>query len=369
VKRISMNKFCTTCGKALQESSVFCTSCGTRAASAAAATPLGPSVAASPAASQTSASEPKPNDTDPARRKRWPKVVGCVVLFLLGVLIGWWLATKGPQCSPPPKLTPGDGTPMGSGGAGSAGGSPQKLGKGGGGAGGGGLSADGGSTKPGGSGRGGPTDADGDLSGGGGSGGGGADDSAKGDSPTGDTQLGDRVIKLAAGQPLAGAPDQEGPLAKDPANKSMMAPDFTYDKTGLPRYPNSVQKVASAQAFDKGGSGAFGSSVAIATGDDFDKVVAWYQSRMPWGWKSQTVGDFAGMAAKFRALVPGSSDTPPEPDPAGGDKIQLSIFIPPAGATGNPGIMITKKGDQPVLVLMKAHLADPDLAGKAPGSG
>lgn len=365
-----MKKFCTACGKDLEDSSAFCTLCGTRAASAAAATPGGTSAAASPAASQTSTSEPKPDDTGPARRKRWPKVVGCVLLFLLGVLIGWWLATKSPQCSPPPNVTPGDGTPMVSGGAGSGGGSPQKLGKGDGGAGGGGgLSADEGSTKPGASGRGGPTDSDGDLSGGGsGSGGGGPDDAAKG-GPGGDPPLGDQVIRLAAGQPLARASDEEGPLAKDPANKSMMAPDFTYDKTGLPRYPNSVQKVASAQAFDRGDSGAFGSSVAIATGDDFDKVVAWYQSQMPSGWKSQTIGDFAGMAAKFRALLPGSSDTPPKPDLTGGDKIQLSIFTPPAGATGNPGIMITKKGDQPVLVLMKAHLGDPGSAGKAPGSG
>jgi len=149
----------------------------------------------------------------------------------------------------------------------------------------------------------------------------------------------------------------------------MAAPDFSYDKTGLPRYSNLVQKVASAQVFDKGDSGPFGSSVEIVTGDDFDKVVAWYQSQMPSGWKSQTVGDFGGMAAKFRALMPSSSDSPPPPDPAGGDRVQLSIFTPPAGAQGSPGVMIAKKGDQPVMVLMKAHIADPALAGKAPGPG
>jgi hypothetical protein len=53
--------------------------------------------------------------------------------------------------------------------------------------------------------------------------------------------------------------------------------------------------------------------------------------------------------------MPGSLTPEDKEALQGGDKIQLSIFTPPAGAVGTPGIMIVKKGDNAVVVVMKAH--------------
>jgi hypothetical protein len=152
----------------------------------------------------------------------------------------------------------------------------------------------------------------------------------------------------------------------DPASKVLSAPDFTYDRTGLPRYPQGVQRVASALSYpDPNDSDIYGTSAAIVTDDSFDTVVGWYQSHLPAGWRSQNIGDLARLAQQLSPqnltkMLSGSSSGAEPPDPttsAAGDRMQISIFTPPAGVQGKPGVMVVKKGDDPVMAMLKAQIS------------
>jgi hypothetical protein len=160
------------------------------------------------------------------------------------------------------------------------------------------------------------------------------------------------------------------PETQSPTGKELVAHDFTYDKTGLPRYPDSVQSVVSSISYphpDK--SDEYRTSSAIATSSSFDTVVAWYQNSLPGGWHGQTVGDMHALGAQLspdkimQSLVAGVTESNPQsavaaptaaaPTPAA-EVLRLSIFTPPTGTSGKAGIMIFQKGDNSVAIMIKA---------------
>jgi hypothetical protein len=186
----------------------------------------------------------------------------------------------------------------------------------------------------------------------------------------GDNAAGD-LLKLTAGKPLTLGDDDEKPGNDGPLRKSLSAHDFTYDKTGLPRYPDAVKAVVSSITYpDATRTDAYNTGAGIVTGSSFDTVVAWYQKNLPAGWQSSTVGDFGQLGANAKQLSPenimkmlgaaanGSAPTAlaPAPPTAAADRIAISIFKPPAGSKNEQGVMIVQKGDHPVEALMKAKI-------------
>jgi hypothetical protein len=378
-----MKNFCTSCGSALNADSAFCKGCGA----------------------------PVPPSTGPARKSRkWPWILALILLFALGFWLGRHMAPKCPTCPKPPTTGTGGAGGGGGGGGGHPGsaaggkGDPDKGG-GGGGGGSGRVIGDGGRVDGGGGGgSAGSGDGTGDMEGGGpgnangitvghgndssaegangsdDSGGGGGGKSKPSDNPNSPgtdpdakkrTELG--VLRLAAGGPLTpdGVATAQSP-GKDVSIQTLSAPDFTYDKTGLPRYLDSNKAVFSAMSYDMPGrTDTYGSSSGIVTGSAFDDVVSWYRKSLPPGWSNSTVSDLNRLGAVAQALSPDKimqmlaapNDAAPAksvgeiPATAAADRMRLSMFSPPPGTKGDLGVMVVQHGDQPVAIMMKAHIA------------
>jgi predicted nucleic acid-binding Zn ribbon protein len=368
--------FCTSCGVALNPDTAFCTGCG-------------------------AAAGPSAQPTRKSRQWLW-WILALILVFLLGYWLGHRAAPKCPVCPATPALGGGGGGGGGRAGGGGGKGAPDKGG-GGGGGGSGSVAGDGGRADGGGGGGGGSGQGTGDMSGGGQGGGNGttvghgfdssatgapsADDSGGGLS--GKSNLGDAsngpatdpdlkkntqagVFRLAAGAPLTdgvGGPTAQG---KDVSVKVLTAPDFTYDKTGLPRYLGANQAVYSALSYDvPGRTDIYGSSSGIVTASAFDDVVSWYRKNLPPGWTATSTDDLNRLGAVAQALSPDKvmqmlsapSDVAPAksvadiPASVAADRMRLSMFSPPPGTKGDLGVMVVQHGDKPVTVLMKTHVA------------
>jgi hypothetical protein len=163
----------------------------------------------------------------------------------------------------------------------------------------------------------------------------------------------------------------DAPPTENPLVKSFTSRDFTYDKTGLPRYPDAVKAVASSVTYEPADqTESYSTGAGIVTASPFDTVVGWYQKNLPGGWQSTTVGDFAQLGAQAQQLSPenilkmlgaaqnggAANSFTPSPASAAADRIRISIFKPPPGAKNAPGIMIVQKGDSPVEALLQAHV-------------
>jgi len=379
-----MKALCASCGSALDPDSAFCTGCG----------------AAAPASAK-----PKKD------RRKWLWILALLLVFVLGILLGRLLAPKCPHC-PAPATT---GTGGGGAGGGGGGGNPKTGGGGdggqpshGGGGGGGGsgrVLGDGGRTGgSGGSGGGGAGAGVGDMAGGGSSnangttighgydgsavGANGSDDSGGGtdgkgspaDAPNGPDSDPDAkkaaaagVWQLAAGGPLSpnglDAPVVNG---KDVSIKVLTAPDFRYDKTGLPRYPDANKSVASAMSYDvQGQTNRYHSSSGIVTGGSFDDVVSWYQKNLPAGWSDSTLNDLNRLGAMAQQLSPDKIMQMLAPQPGAApaksvsdipatattDRVRISMFKPPPGTNPDLGVMVVQQGDKPVTIFMKTHVS------------
>jgi hypothetical protein len=177
-------------------------------------------------------------------------------------------------------------------------------------------------------------------------------------------------MKLTAGKPITYGDSDDKGGDEPPPVKSLSAHDFTYDKTGLPRYPDAVSAVASSMTYDSPDqTGSYKTGAGIVTTSSFEAVVAWYQKNLPGGWQSSTVGDFGRLGAQAAQLSPqnimkmlaGAQNgadpaATPVPATAPDDRIQISLFKPPLGSVNEPAIMIVQKGNQPVEALMTAHI-------------
>jgi hypothetical protein len=377
-----MKAFCTGCGSALNPDIAFCTGCGT-------------------------AAQPS---TEPTRKNRkWPWILALILLFALGFWLGRLMAPKCPPCPAPPTAgaggragvaggggggrgSPGDGaSEHGHGGAGQVDGTARLHGDGGSAEGSGGPGSAGSGTGDGDMTGGGKASVNGDVSAHGGKakpevGANGSDDNGggtggkgnPGDSPNGPdsdpdakkrTEAG--VWRLAAGAPLsANSVDVPQTNGKDTSVKVLSAPDFRYDKTGLPRYPDANTAVSSAMSYDvEGRTDQYHSSSGILTNGSFDDVVSWYRKNLPPGWSNSTISDLNRLGAVAQQLSPdkimqmmaAQSDATAvksaaeTPATATTDRTRLSLFAPPAGTKGELGVMIVQKGDQPVEIMMKTH--------------
>lgn len=293
------------------------------------------------------------------KQRIWRTAAILLIVFLAGVALGWWLARRqAAPCVPPPNISGTSGPADPTGGAPKGNGRPDKLG---GGAGGGAISGSA-------SGGGGPTPANsgsgasssegagsGDAGGGGGNGSARVDLDSSANDLTASTAQGQQAAKLASGASLKDAQDDETLATQAPDAQVLVAKDFTYDRTGLPRYPSAQLKVASALKYDApDDKGHFGTSAIISTSDSFDTVVQWYGAHRPSGWQQQTMPDLGVLARNMSALMPkrvGEKPTAGQPN----EQVRLSMILPPQGAAGD-GIMISQRGNDPVVVMMKAHL-------------
>lgn len=347
-----------------------------------------------------------PDSVKPSKSRRWRWwLLALILVFILGFMLGRMLLPKCPRCPTPPTAGSGGG---GGGGGGSGNpklGAPGTGGGGGGGAGGGGsgigrVIGDGGRQQGSGGGSpGGGGPGTGDVEGGGlggasgttvghgndGSavGANGADDGGAGGG-SGKTKLGEGskatdpdpdaaqtaagVWRMAAGGPLS--PDAVGPSApapKDTSAKVLSAPDFRYDKTNLPRYPDAVTAVSSAILYPPDGrTDTYSTSAGIVTSNSFDNVVGWYRKQLPQGWHETSIGDLGALSKQLSAnnimnMIASAGGSAPQPATGGStaapaEQLSVSIFQPPAGANPDSGIMIVRKGDRPVQIFLKSKV-------------
>jgi hypothetical protein len=165
-----------------------------------------------------------------------------------------------------------------------------------------------------------------------------------------DPELFGTVAQLAQGVVPYDAmtnPAQDNPGAR---TKSLVAYDFTYDKTDLPRYPDNVREAASSISYaldPKTGehSGPYGTGAGIVTSSSFDGVVAWYRNNLPAGWQSSSIGDFAQLAQPtqgpggdlmklLKGEMPGSSATNGNASSAA-PKVRVALFKAPTAGAGS----------------------------------
>ena len=342
-----MTAFCTRCGAKLGAESRHCTQCGLSV---------------------------QPDKKD----HRWRWLLVLIVFFALGICLGLLLAPKCPTCAVPPGDGSGRGrNAPGSGSSAPEDGTPAKL-------------------------KGGPGQGSSEAAGG--SSTGDIDGSGKiiphefgGKEKTGDstgtkTHDGDPRLDSASpggsdDQALYGAvaqlaqgvaPDgisvtsaQDHPTAR---TKSLVAYDFSYDKTNLPRYADNVREVASSISYTldpKTGeqTSAYGSGAGIVTTSSFDDVVDWYRKNVPAGWHSSSIGDFGQLTQQatqgpggdlmklLKGEMPGAASTNGNASPAA-PKVRVALFAAPTTTADSPDstIMIMQKDDKPVSVYLQTQV-------------
>jgi hypothetical protein len=299
---------------------------------------------------------------DTQHRSRW-RVLAIVAIFFLGLLIGWLLAPKCARCSSstgtvgqaygsaasghakPERSSgaPNTGTPDGA----NLNGAAADVDRGS------GSPRDGREIKVVGGGQG-PVGTSADSQGGS------ADGSAQIEAPADKTAPG---LTRGDGSALKDRPDT-------PPNQILTASDFRYDKTGLPRYPQSVSTIGSTLTHDRGATGEYHSTCAIVTSSNFQQVVDWYKAQLPAAWHTQTVGDLTALAQQVSignimksltgstqtAGTPSSNESPAAP---ADNPLSVAMFSPPPGTTGEPVIMIRQKAGQPVEITMSKNGDDP----------
>lgn len=87
---------------------------------------------------------------------------------------------------------------------------------------------------------------------------------------------------MAGGDVPNGSAVNDSVVPQPPPGTVVVAKDFSYDSTGLPRYSSGVQSVASGLSTDTL-QHRKSSLAAIVTNDSFDSVVTWYKSQVPAG--------------------------------------------------------------------------------------
>jgi hypothetical protein len=273
-----------------------------------------------------------------SRRRYW----WVLIIFLLGVLIGWLLAPRCKSCT--------DSTPSAAAGGGAK------------------LQADSG-------------------------------DGKRGSAPAHDVK-GDKTMGPDSGPPNPGydavgnnlkSSDQPSPPANQnlkrtdgagpdykgvpdpPGGQILKASDFRYDKTGLPRFAQSVSTTGST-LYHAAGSAAYHSTAAIMTSSRFEDVVDWYKAQLPSGWTVQVVGDVGALAqqvsignilntltaaTKNQGATPGnaSPDTTSTSAPTANAQ-GIAMFSPPPNSVGDPSIMIQQGQDHTVEITMSKDGTD-----------
>jgi hypothetical protein len=155
--------------------------------------------------------------------------------------------------------------------------------------------------------------------------------------------------------------------------KSLVAYDFSYDKTNLPRYPDNVREVASSISHlldSKTGepTSAYGTGAGIVTTSSFDDVVNWYRKNVPAGWHSTSIGDFGQLTQQatqgpsgdimklLKGEMPDAASTNGNTSPAA-PKVRVALFTAPTSTAGSPDstIMVIQKDDKSVSVYLQTQ--------------
>jgi hypothetical protein len=144
------------------------------------------------------------------------------------------------------------------------------------------------------------------------------------------------------------------------------AADFTFDVTGLPRYPSSVTKVASTLTLDPAQPGDSASRCVIVTSDSFETVKQWYQTHLPAGWHEQSAADVEQLAKqvspenimKMLGAAQQGGTTPALPpitssSSSGAARLSLAIWSAPVNATHSERqVMVKGAAGQPTQIDM-----------------
>ena len=162
-----------------------------------------------------------------------------------------------------------------------------------------------------------------------------------------------------------GSPGGVDPSSMRDAN-TRGAADFSLDATGIPRYPNSVTKVASVLTLHPDTPGDSASRCVIVTSDSFDTVKQWYHSHLPADWHEQSVADLEQTAKQLSpenimkmlgaAQQGGTAPAlPPAPSSSssGGPRLSVAIWsAPDNGAHSERQVMVKAMAGQPTQVDM-----------------
>lgn len=308
-------------------------------------------------------SDPVANPSAPEYRgSRW-RFFLILIVFLIGILIGRLLAPRCPPCVSSSTgaggrvaggATRGHGTPDGGSSSASKAGTPGGVvlqGEG--------VDAERGSG-PGHDGKGAPEpDAEQGIAGDSADTAGGSADGSKRNTPT---------TNEALARTRGNGPDYQGPPDPPPV-QVLTASDFRYDKTGLPRYAQSVTTIASTFSHPRGATGGYHSTCALVTSSQFGDVVDWYKTHLPAGWHAQVVGDVAALAQQvsidniMKMLTEStqsngapSSSAPPVASSA--NPLSVAMFSPPPNTLGEPSVMIRQKAGQSVEISLSKDGAD-----------
>jgi hypothetical protein len=152
-----------------------------------------------------------------------------------------------------------------------------------------------------------------------------------------------------------------------PTVDTLMAPNYKYDLTGLPRYSN-VTRSMSGLGTRKDVAADTSTLVAMLTPDSFDSVTAWYHTHVPPGWHETRLGNMEQMAAQvspqniakmLSAYVNGapagdSSAAPAESAP--GHSV-ATWTAPDNDAHHYRGIMVVTSPGEPTRVVMKRSVS------------
>jgi hypothetical protein len=273
-----------------------------------------------------------------SRRRYW----WVLMIFLVGVLVGWLLAPRCKTCGGSvPSAAAGGGAKLHEdSGVGDLGSGPLRDARGDK-----PLGPDSGSAPPG--------------------------DDAVGNSPKSSEQPsppGNQILKRLDGD----NPDSKV-VPDPPSGHILKASDFRYDKTGLPRFAQSVSTTGST-LYHAFGSAAYHSTAAIMTSSRFEDVVDWYKAQLPSGWTVQVVGDVGALAQQVsignilstlkaatqnQGATPGNAPSRTAPtSPPSANPLSVAMFSPPANSVGDPSIMIQRGTDQTVEITMSKDGTD-----------
>jgi hypothetical protein len=158
-----------------------------------------------------------------------------------------------------------------------------------------------------------------------------------------------------------------------PPGQVLKAADFRYDKTGLPRYAQSVRTTAST-LYHAAGSSAYHSTAGIVTSSRFEDVVDWYKGQLAAGWNAQVVGDVGALAQQvsignilntLTAATQNKDATPSNELPStmstkapSTNEQSVAMFSPPPNSVGDPSIMIQQSTDHTVEITMSKDGTD-----------
>lgn len=167
-------------------------------------------------------------------------------------------------------------------------------------------------------------------------------------------------------------PDFGKGVVNEAERSVLRASDFRYDRTGLPRYAQSVSTTGSTLSRDDG-SAAYLSNVAIITTSRFEEVVDWYKAKLPAGWNAQVVGNVGALAQQvsvdnilktLTAVTQNNGATPSNASPsppstsAPAKPLSVAMFSPPQNSVGDPSILIQQGTDGTVEIGLSRHGTD-----------